>query len=81
MFDVTMGRFLGAETCELVGLYILDKLAGLLRKQNVGLYQGDGLAVAKNANGPTLDKSWKAIIAICKAENLSITTNLIETDS
>ena len=82
MFDVTMGSFDGAEICEIVGLYLLDKLSVLLRKENVGLYRDDGLAVADNANGPKLDKLRKKIITIFKAEGLSITieTNLIETD-
>ena len=32
MFDVTMGSFDGAEICELVGLYLLDKLSLLTGK-------------------------------------------------
>ena len=42
-FDVTMGSFDGAETCELIGLYILSQLQDL--DINVGLYRDDGLAV------------------------------------
>ena len=82
MFDVTMGSFDGAEICEIVGLYLLDKLSVLLHKENVGLYRDDGLAVVDNANGPKLDKLRKKITTIFKAEGLSITieTNLIETD-
>ena len=82
MFDVTMGSFDGAEICEIVGLYLLDKLSVLLHKEDVGLYRDDGLAVVDNANGPKLDKLRKKIITIFKAEGLSITieTNLIETD-
>ena len=34
-FDVTMGSFDGAETCELVGLYVLAQLTPL--RVNVGL--------------------------------------------
>ena len=82
MFDVTMGSFDGAEICEIVGLYLLDKLSVLLHKEDVGLYRDDGLAVVDNANGPKLDKLRKKIITIFKAEGLSITieTNLRETD-
>ena len=63
-------------------MYILDKLSVLLRKQNVGLCWDDGLDVVKNINGPKLGKLRREIIAIFKAEYLSITieTNLIETD-
>ena len=73
MFDVTMGSFDGAEICEIVGLYLLDKLSVLLHKENVGLYRDDGLAVVDNANGPKLDKLRKKITTIFKAEGLSIT--------
>ena len=34
LFDVTMGSFDGAEVCELVGLYLLDKLSKILGKDN-----------------------------------------------
>ena len=37
LFDVTMGSFDRAEICELVGLYLLDKLSSLIRRKNVGL--------------------------------------------
>ena len=40
-FDVTMGSFDGAETCELVGSYLLSKLSPQYRK--LGLYRDDGL--------------------------------------
>jgi len=42
-FDVTMGSFDGAETCKLVGYYLLS----LLTKnygQHIDLYRNDGLA-------------------------------------
>ena len=33
-----MGSFDGAEVCELFGLCLLDQLAEILGKENVGLY-------------------------------------------
>ena len=45
MFDVTMGSYDGAEVCELVGLFMLDKLSNIFEKNLVGLYRDDGLAV------------------------------------
>ena len=83
LFDVTMGSFYGAEVCELVGLYLLDKLSKLLGKNNVGLYRDDGLAAVKSTSGPVLDKMRKNIITLFKNEGLGITidTNLIKTDS
>ena len=41
LFHVTMGSFDGTEVCELVGLYLLDKLSKLLGKDIVGLYRDD----------------------------------------
>ena len=82
LFDVTMGSFDGLEICELVGLYLLDKLSNLIGKENVGLYRDDGLAAINSSSGPVLDKMRKNIIALFKNEGLSITieTNLFETD-
>ena len=45
LFDVTMGSFDGAEVCELVGLYLLNKIKPLLDSNNIGLYRDDGLAI------------------------------------
>ena len=78
-----MGSYDGAEICELVGLYLLNRLSTVIDKGNVGLYRDDGLAAINNANGPKLDRIRKDIIALFKEERVSITieTNLIETDS
>ena len=43
LFDNTMGSFDGAETAELVGLYLLDKVKKIL--PNAGLYRDDGIAM------------------------------------
>ena len=81
-FDVTMGSFDGAEICEIVGIYLLEKLSPLLGKENFGLYRDDGLATVNSSSDPVLDRMRKDIILIFKNEGLSITleTNLIETD-
>ena len=44
-FDVTMGSYDGAETAEIVGLYVLNKLEKLIDQKHLGLYRDDGLAV------------------------------------
>ena len=82
MFDVTMGSHDGAEVCELVGLYLLNKLSSVVQKEHIGLYRDDGLAVITNANGPKMDKIRKTITGLFKQEGLSITieTNLSATD-
>ena len=46
MFDVTMGSYDGAETCELIGAYMLSLTAPKF-KNEVGLYRNDGLAICK----------------------------------
>ena len=82
LFDVTMDSFDGAEVCELVKLYLLNKIKSLLGSNNVGLDRDDGLAIVHKANGPKVDRLRKDIISLFKDEGLSITidTNLIETD-
>ena len=82
LLDVIMGSFDGAEVCELVGLYLLNKIKSLLGSNNVGLYRDDGLAIVHKASGPKVDRLRKDIISLFKDEGLSITidTNLIETD-
>ena len=57
-FNVTIGSFDGAETCELVGVYLLSQLTHL--DVNVGIYRDDGLA--------TCTKSPKQVGAIKKCK-------------
>ena len=53
-FDVPMG-FDGAEVRKLVGVYILHFLRTVMRKQNVGLYNDDGLGILQNSSGPEIE--------------------------
>ena len=83
LFDVTMGSFDGAEVCELVGLYLLNRLTQLTgNKVGTGLYRDDGLAVIRSTSGRRMDKLRKDIIELFRSEGLSITieTNLRITD-
>ena len=43
-----MGSYDGAETCELVGLYLLSKLTPVV-ENIIGLYRDDGLAALNKA--------------------------------
>ena len=81
LVDVTMASFDGAEICELVGLYLLNKLSKLLGNENMGLHRDDGLAAIRSTSSPILDKMRKNIIVLFKEEGLTITidANLIET--
>ena len=66
-FDVTMGILDGAETCELVGLFLSSQLS--LLDVNVGLYRDDRLV--------TCTKTPKQVEAIKKekcAKSSNITT-------
>jgi len=82
LFDVTMGSFDGAEVCELVGLYLLDKLSLLTGKGSTGLYRDDGLSAIRGSSARQLDKLRKDITELFKKEGLSITIeiNLQATD-
>ena len=46
-FDVTMGSFDGAESCELIGLFILQKITKF--DVNLGLYRDDGLGFSQKS--------------------------------
>ena len=54
-FDIAMGAYDGAECCELVGLYLLDKITekgkGVFSKAMVGLYRDDGLSIVHGVPG------------------------------
>ena len=80
-FDITMGSYHGAEACELVGLYILNKISPIFGRENVGLYRDDGLAVLKKS-GPETNRIKKELHEIFKGINLKITveTSLKATD-
>ena len=56
-----MGSFDGTKICELVGLYLLDKLFNLIGRENVGLYRDDGLAVVNSSSGNVLEKKYERI--------------------
>ena len=64
MFDVTMGSYDGAETCELIGLYMLSLIKPILNDK-VGLYRDDGL-IACNATPKQIDsvKMRPSLIAL-----------------
>ena len=63
-----MESFDGAEICEIVKLYLLNKLSNLLGNENVGLYRDNGLAAINSCSGLVLDRTRKKIIALFKKE-------------
>ena len=48
MLDVAMGSYMGAEICDLIGLYILNDLREILVDKSYGIYRDDGLAILEN---------------------------------
>ena len=48
LFNVTMGAYDGAEVCELVGTFSLDKISVKYDENSIGLYHDNGLSVFKN---------------------------------
>ena len=46
-FGIPMGCYDGGEICELVGIYIQNKLCKLMNKKYFGLYRDDGLGIFK----------------------------------
>ena len=71
MFDVTMGSYDGAETCELIGTYMLSLIAPKF-KDEVGLYRDDGIAVCK-ATPKEIEKTKQEVSNVFKSNGLKIT--------
>ena len=75
-FDVTEGSFDGAELCELVGLFLLNKLNSIVTDGSVGIYRDDGLAVVHKYSGPQMDRLRKHIIDLFKRYGFQITIQI-----
>ena len=71
-----------AKVCELVGLFMLNLIAPLVSKNNVGLYRDDGLAILENASGLESECIKKKIIKVFQQYGLNISadTNLVQID-
>ena len=72
LFDVKMGAYDGAEVCELVGTFLLDKISEKYEKNNIGLYRDDGLSVFKNKSGTQLERIKKNLQKTFKDFDLEI---------
>ena len=71
LFDVTMGSYDGAETCEWVGCYLLSQL-NEIPGVDIGLYKDDGLAVLQQPPRAT-ERIKKEICKIFRKCDLKIT--------
>ena len=78
-FDIPMGCYDGAEVCQVVGTFILNKISPILQEQDdAGLYRDYSLGIFRNLSRPNIERKEKEIIKIFKSFGLSIavTTNL-----
>ena len=66
-----MGSYNGAETCELIGVYMLSLIAPKF-KDEVGLYRDDGIAVCK-ATPREIEKTKQEVSNVFKSNSLKIT--------
>ena len=67
-----MACYNGAEVCELVGSFILNKLASITNKSNIGLYCDDGLGIFQNISKPEIKRKKKAIVKVFDGCSFSI---------
>ena len=72
-FDIGQGSYDGAESCELVGLFILTELTKIDERLNVGIYRDDGLASSPASNRQVAN-SKQEIEAILRRHGLETTT-------
>ena len=73
LFNVAMGAYDGAEVCELVGAFSLEKISEICNKNNIGLYSDDGLSIFRNGRGTQLEKIKKKLQRLFKEYDLEIT--------
>ena len=72
-FDLPMGCYDGAELCELVGSFILNKLTSIGSKSDIGLHGDDGLGIFYNNSKREVERKKKAIVKVFKECGLTIT--------
>jgi len=51
--------FAGAEVCELVGLYLLNKLSNIIATEHIEIYRDDALAILPNLPGLETERQKK----------------------
>ena len=73
IFDVEIGVYDGAEVCQLVGTFLLEKVSEICNKSNIGLYRDDGLSIFRNKSGTQLERMKKKLQRLFKEHDLEIT--------
>ena len=72
-FDVPMGCLDGAEVCELVGTFILNKLKKIFFNNTFVSYRDHGLPVIKGLSGTEIARLKKNVVKTFKDYGLNIT--------
>ena len=72
LFDVTMGAYDDVQVCELVGIFMLNKISEKYDRKKSGLYRDDDLAVSKNISGPESERMKKNFQSLFKKYGLEI---------
>ena len=76
-----MGSFHGAEVCDLIGLYLLDKINTATGLSSIGLYRDDGLGVIDQTSGTHRERLKKKIIKTFKDTGFKITIEIGSTST
>ena len=61
-----MGGFMGAEICDLIGLYILDQLTNVFPRGQYGLYRDDALSLVNTKSPSALERLSKTLHRVFK---------------
>ena len=72
LFDVTVGTYYGAKSCELVAAFLLHKIKSKYGN-NFGLYRDDGLGVTRSSHVEMIKKD---LCSIFSKYGLKIATEL-----
>ena len=67
-----MGAYDSTRVAALIGIYILDTLAGIVKLEQVGLYRDDAIIFILKINGPKTSKIQKEIIRAFKLLGIRI---------
>eukprot|EP00794_Sanderia_malayensis_P003990 gene3990-4541_t len=67
-----MQAYDSAEVCELVGIFMLNKINQKYNKNDIGLYRDDGIAVFKNVSGRESERIKKNLQSIFKDNGLDL---------
>ena len=73
-FNVAMVSYHGAEICDLVGLFLLNKIKSSTSLRNIDFYRDDG--IIKKSSGTHLEKIKRGIIKIFKSVGFNITIEI-----